>query len=65
LYNKTVRQSIAKRRTHHAQRPGNSTVKALAGLHAMAAWDQPIITETAGFQAYALIRQNPAADRIT
>ncbi len=50
---------------HLAQRPGNSTVKALGGLHAMAAWDRPIITDSGGFQAYSLIRQNPAAGRIS
>lgn len=47
------------------QRPGSSTVKALGGLHAMAAWDRPIITDSGGFQAYSLIRQNPALGRIS
>jgi queuine tRNA-ribosyltransferase len=41
------------------QRPGSSTVQALGGLHRMSAWQRPIITDSGGFQAYSLIRQNP------
>jgi queuine tRNA-ribosyltransferase len=44
---------------HLMQKPGSSTIAALGGLHAMADWQGPIITDSGGFQAYSLIRQNP------
>ncbi|MGQ9683532.1 MAG: tRNA-ribosyltransferase family protein [Anaerolineae bacterium] len=44
---------------HLMQRPGSSTVEALGGLHRMAAWLRPIVTDSGGFQAYSLIRQDP------
>lgn len=44
---------------HLMQRPGSSTVRALGGLHAMFGWPRPIMTDSGGFQAYSLIRQNP------
>src|SRR5581483_1271827 len=43
---------------HLMQRPGSSTIQALGGLHRMAGWDGPILTDSGGFQAYSLIRQN-------
>ncbi|MBS1789626.1 MAG: queuine tRNA-ribosyltransferase family protein [Acidobacteria bacterium] len=50
---------------HLMQRPGSSTVRALGGLHRMAGWDKPIITDSGGFQAYSLIRQNPKYGQMT
>jgi queuine tRNA-ribosyltransferase len=50
---------------HLMLRPGSSTIEALGGLHRMAAWDRPIVTDSGGFQAYSLIRQNPKAGRIS
>jgi queuine tRNA-ribosyltransferase len=44
---------------HLMQRPGSSTVQALGGLHRMSGWRRPIVTDSGGFQAYSLIRQNP------
>ena len=44
---------------HLMQRPGSSTIQALGGLHRMAGWDGLIVTDSGGFQAYSLIRQNP------
>lgn len=44
---------------HLMQRPGSSTIRALGGLHALSGWRQPILTDSGGFQAYSLIRQNP------
>lgn len=44
---------------HLMQRPGSSTVQALGGLHRMAGWQRPIVTDSGGFQAYSMIRQNP------
>lgn len=43
---------------HLMQKPGSSTIHALGGLHRMAGWDGPIVTDSGGFQAYSLIRQN-------
>jgi queuine tRNA-ribosyltransferase len=50
---------------HLMQHPGSSTVAALGGLHAMSAWPRPIITDSGGFQAYSLIRQNPRYGSLT
>ena len=44
---------------HLMQRPGSSTIQALGGLHKMSGWSLPIMTDSGGFQAYSLIRQNP------
>ena len=43
---------------HLMQHPGSSTIRALGGLHRMFAWDRPIVTDSGGFQAYSLIRQD-------
>jgi queuine tRNA-ribosyltransferase len=50
---------------HLMQKPGSSTIQALGGLHRMAGWDGPILTDSGGFQAYSLIRQNPKAGSLT
>jgi queuine tRNA-ribosyltransferase len=50
---------------HLMQRPGSSTVQALGGLHAMSGWPHPIITDSGGFQAYSLIRQNAKYGSLT
>ncbi|MGQ9613677.1 MAG: hypothetical protein ACUVSL_05640 [Chloroflexus sp.] len=47
------------------QRPGSSTITALGWLHQMAAWSGPIVTDSGGFQAYSLIRNNSKQSRIT
>jgi len=49
---------------HLMQRPGSSTVEALGGIHKMSGWDRPIFTDSGGFQAYSLIRQNPRFGRM-
>lgn len=50
---------------HLMQHPGSTTVKALGGLHQMTGWSHPIITDSGGFQAYSLIRQNPKFGSLT
>src|SRR5262245_37266364 len=50
---------------HLMQKPGSSTIQALGGLHKMADWDGPIVTDSGGFQAYSLIRQNPKFGSLT
>jgi queuine tRNA-ribosyltransferase len=51
-------QAVVMNTFHLMQRPGSSTVTALGGLHRMCGWQRPIITDSGGFQAYSLIRQN-------
>ncbi len=34
---------------HLMQRPGSSTITSLGGLHSMAGWPHPIITDSGGF----------------
>ena len=50
---------------HLMQHPGSSTVKALGGLHAMTGWRRPIVTDSGGFQAWSLIRENPKNGTLT
>ncbi len=52
-------QAVVMNGYHLMQRPGSTTVAALGGLHRMAGWERPIITDSGGFQAYSLIRANP------
>ncbi len=44
---------------HLMQRPGSSTIQSVGGLHKFSGWNGPIITDSGGFQAYSLVRQNP------
>ena len=44
---------------HLMLKPGSSTVQSLGGLHKMSGWKRSIDTDSGGFQAYSLIRQNP------
>jgi len=50
---------------HLMQKPGSSTIAALGGLHKMACWPHTIVTDSGGFQAYSLIRQNSKFGRLT
>jgi queuine tRNA-ribosyltransferase len=50
---------------HLMRHPGSSTVKALGGLHAMTGWSRPIVTDSGGFQAYSMIRQNARFGSLT
>ena len=58
-------QAVVMNTFHLMQRPGSSTIKALGGLHAMAGWQRPIVTDSGGFQAYSLIHQNPKFGRMS
>lgn len=51
-------QAVVMNVFHLMQKPGSSTIQALGGLHKMADWHHPIVTDSGGFQAYSLIRQN-------
>lgn len=50
---------------HLMQHPGSTTVKALGGLHTMSGWQRPIITDSGGFQAWSLIRENAKNGTLT
>ena len=50
---------------HLMQKPGSTTIQALGGLHKMANWQGLIMTDSGGFQAYSLIRQNPKYGSLT
>lgn len=58
-------QAVVMNTFHLMQRPGSTTVTALGGLHKMSGWPRPIVTDSGGFQAYSLIRQNPKFGQLT
>lgn len=58
-------QAVVMNAFHLMQKPGTSTIQSLGGLHAMSGWHRPIITDSGGFQAYSLIRQNPKFGNMT
>jgi len=50
---------------HLMQKPGSSLISNLGGLHQMSAWQGFIMTDSGGFQAYSLIRQNAKFGSLT
>lgn len=52
-------QALVMNTYHLMQKPGSSTIEALGGLHKMSGWSGPILTDSGGFQAYSIIRDNP------
>jgi len=58
-------QALVMNTFHLMLKPGTSTVSALGGLHQMSSWQRPILTDSGGFQAYSLIRENPKQGSIT
>ena len=58
-------QALVMNAFHLMQRPGTTTIQALGGLHQMAAWQKPIITDSGGFQAFSMIRENSKYGTIT
>ena len=49
---------------HLMSKPGQSTIKALGGLHAFSGWKGPIIVDSGGFQVFSLIRENSSLGEI-
>jgi queuine tRNA-ribosyltransferase len=49
---------------HLMLRPGMSTLRALGGAKAFLGWKGPLATDSGGFQAYSLIRENRKYGRI-
>jgi len=47
---------------HLALRPGADVVRDLGGLHAMMAWDGPILTDSGGFQVFSLAALREVTD---
>jgi len=58
-------QAVVMNVFHLMQSPGSSVIQGLGGLHGFSGWDRPIITDSGGFQAYSLIRQNSGSGNIT
>jgi queuine tRNA-ribosyltransferase len=58
-------QALVMNTFHLMQKPGSSTIQALGGLHQMSAWDRPIVTDSGGFQAYSVVRENPKHGNLT
>ena len=50
---------------HLMQKPGSIVINALGGLHKIASWPGVLMTDSGGFQAYSLIRQNPKFGSLT
>jgi len=51
-------QAVMMNSYHLMQKPGTTVISALGDLHAFSGWQGPIFTDSGGFQAYSLIRQN-------
>lgn len=51
-------QALMMNTFHLMQKPGTSTVKSLGGLQSFSGWRKAIFTDSGGFQAWSLIRQN-------
>ncbi len=51
-------QGVEMNSFHLMQKPGSTVISALGGLHKMSAWPGLIMTDSGGFQAYSLIRQD-------
>jgi len=51
-------QAVMMNTFHLMQKPGSGTIRSLGGLRQMTGWDGAIFTDSGGFQAYSLIRQN-------
>ncbi len=58
-------QALMMNTFHLMQKPGASTVKSLGGLHRFSGWEKAIFTDSGGFQAYSLIRQNSKFGKLT
>jgi queuine tRNA-ribosyltransferase len=51
-------QAVMMNTFHLMQKPGSSTIQAVGGLHNFSGWQGPIFTDSGGFQAYSLIKEN-------
>ncbi|MCL2708956.1 MAG: tRNA-guanine transglycosylase [Defluviitaleaceae bacterium] len=53
-------QGVVMNAFHLIGKPGSATIKASGGLNSFAGWKRPVITDSGGFQAFSLIRENPS-----
>ncbi|HEY60413.1 MAG TPA: tRNA guanosine(34) transglycosylase Tgt [Anaerolineae bacterium] len=51
-------QAVMMNSYHLMKKPGTSVITSQGGLHSFSGWQQPIFTDSGGFQAYSLIRRN-------
>ena len=55
--------SVVLGNTYHLMlRPGDATVAELGGLHAMAHWDGPMLTDSGGYQVFSLSNTNKVTE---
>ncbi|MDD3146951.1 MAG: tRNA guanosine(34) transglycosylase Tgt, partial [Candidatus Riflebacteria bacterium] len=60
---KSTGASIILGNTYHLMlRPGTSVLDHFGGLHAMMAWDRPMLTDSGGFQVFSLKKLNRIND---
>lgn len=62
---RTYTQALVMNTFHLMQKPGSSTIQSLGGLHKMSGWKKPIMTDSGGFQAYSIIRNNSKNGSLT
>jgi queuine tRNA-ribosyltransferase len=58
-------QAVVMNVFHLMRNPGSTVIKGLGGLHRLAGWGRPIVTDSGGFQIYSLIRRDPKLGSIT
>jgi len=58
-------QALVMNTFHLMQKPGSTTIESLGGLHIMSGWQHPIFTDSGGFQAYSMIRENAKYGSLT
>ena len=51
-------QGLVVNALHLAQAPGAGLVKSQGGIHSFMGWDRPVISDSGGFQAMSMIREN-------
>jgi len=51
-------QGLVVNTLHLTQSPGVGLIKSQGGVHAFMGWDRPIISDSGGFQAMSMIREN-------
>ena len=58
-------QGLVVNTLHLTNAPGVGLIKSQGGIHAFMGWDRPIISDSGGFQAMSMIRENPRYGTIT
>lgn len=58
-------QAVMMNTFHLMQKPGSSTIQAAGGLHAFSGWQEPIFTDSGGFQAFSLMREKSKFGQVT